>query len=249
MVKPLVALTARRLSADRVAHWQTEGIGERAPYLERVQAAGGIPVVLAALPGASVDVEDIVARVDAVVLTGGPDVDPVHYEQAAHPRTYGVDDIVDDFELPLTLAALDGGRPLLAICRGIQVLNVALGGTLHQHLPDLPGVEMHGRPAEPGGELHHTVTLEADSRLARIMGTATPIVSCHHHQSIDRVAKGLRVVGRAADGIVEAVEMDDDSDDRFVVAVQWHPEDTAPSDPAQQALVDALVARAARTRS
>jgi putative glutamine amidotransferase len=243
MVKPLVGLTARRLAAARVTNWQTDGIGEREPYLARIRAAGGIPVLLSALPGAHDDVDDIVARLDAIVLTGGPDVDPIQYEQRTHDATYGVDDVVDDFELPLAVAALDAGAPLLAICRGIQVLNVALGGTLHQHITELPGVEAHGRPSERGGELHHVVTLEAGSRLARVMGTTSPRVSCHHHQSLDRVGKGLRVVGRAGDGIVEAVELDAD-DDRFVLAVQWHPEDTAPHDTAQQALFDSLVARA-----
>jgi putative glutamine amidotransferase len=245
--RPLVGVTARRLTADRVRGWQSDGAGVRASYLERVRAAGGIPVLLAPLPGATDDVDEIVASVDALVLSGGPDVDPVHFDQPVHPQTY-LDGVDDDFELPLALAALDAGRPLLAICRGIQVLNVALGGTLHQHITELPGVEPHGRPSEPGGEWHHSVTLEPGSRLARVMRTTTPTVSCHHHQSIDRVGKGLRVVGRGADGIVEAVELDDAGDDRFVLAVQWHPEDTAPNDPAQQALFDALVARA-RARS
>jgi putative glutamine amidotransferase len=155
---------------------------------------------------------------------------------------YGTDGVVDDFELALARAAVAHGTPLLAICRGIQVLNVAFGGTLHQHIPADPGVAPHGEPGAKGGARLQRVELEPDSRIAAVMGTTAPTVSCHHHQAIDRVGTGLRVVGRAADGIVEAIEPV--ADDAFVLAVQWHPEDTAATDPAQQALFTGLVERA-----
>jgi putative glutamine amidotransferase len=241
----LVGVTARRLADGRVTGWHADGVGERASYLGRVRAAGGLPVILD--PGLAADAPSVddelrryVERIDAIVLTGGPDVAPKRYGAPAHGEEYGTDDLVDEFELTLARAALDAHVPLLAICRGIQVLNVTFGGSLHQHIPDLPGVAPHGRPGQAGGEWQHTVAVEPSSRLAHIMGTDAPLCSCHHHQAVDRVGDGLRVVGRAADGIVEAIEPVDAGAD-FVVAVQWHPEDTAPNDPAQQHLFDALV--------
>ncbi|HEY3832473.1 MAG TPA: gamma-glutamyl-gamma-aminobutyrate hydrolase family protein [Acidimicrobiia bacterium] len=244
----LVGVTARRLAAGRVTGWHADGVGERSKYLERVRAAGGLPVVLdpavATEPGATLAtgaVERLVERLDAVLLTGGPDVAPGCYHEAPHATVYGTDDVVDGFEIALARAALDARLPLLAICRGIQVLNVACGGTLHQHIPELSGVSPHGRPGEAGGEWLHTVMLEPDSRLAQVMGSDRPACSCHHHQSVDRVGDGLRVVGRAGDGIVEAVEPDNPDRGGFVLAVQWHPEDTAADDRAQQQLFDALI--------
>lgn len=241
-VRPLVGLTARRLAEGSVRGWQTGGTGERAGYMERVRAAGGIPVLVdpCATGGDRRLAAATVARLDALVLTGGPDIQPARYGESPHPQVYGTDGVVDDFELAITGAALAARTPLLAICRGIQVLNVACGGSLHQHIPDRPGVAPHGRPGEADGELLHPVGLAHDSLLARVMGTEQPVCSCHHHQAIDRLGAGLRVTGVAADGIIEAVEPLDAA--WFVLAVQWHPEDTAPHDAAQQALFDAVVA-------
>jgi putative glutamine amidotransferase len=242
MVKPLVGLTTRHLADGRVSGWQSGGVGERAGYLQRVRAAGGVPVLLDPEPGAAADAADLVARLDALVLTGGPDVEPVRYGERPHTTVYGTDADVDEFELAITRAALDAALPILAICRGIQVLNVACGGTLHQHIPDLDGVDPHGRPGERDGERLHRVALTADSQLARAMGTTQPLCSCHHHQSVDRVGDGLQVVGRATDGVIEALEATATA--APVLAVQWHPEDTAATDPAQQGLFDAVVAAA-----
>ncbi len=240
--RPLVGLTARRLAQGRVSGWQSAGSGERAGYMDRVRAAGGLPVLLDPAPGAAGDAEDLVARLDALVLTGGPDVEPSRYGQAAHDSVYGTDAHVDDFETAITRAALAARLPVLAICRGIQVLNVVCGGTLYQHIPDRPGVEPHGRPGERDGERIQRIDIVGDSRLARVMGTTEPMCSCHHHQAVDQLGDGLRVVGRAADGVVEAIELIDPGVP--VLAVQWHPEDTAANDPAQQALFDAVVADA-----
>jgi putative glutamine amidotransferase len=240
--RPLVGLTARRLAEGRVTGWQSAGSGERAGYMERVRAAGGLPVLLDPAPGAASDAEALVARLDALVLTGGPDVEPTRYGQVAHGSVYGTDEHVDGFEMAITRAALTARLPLLAICRGIQVLNVVCGGTLFQHIPDRPGVEPHGRPGERNGERAQRIEIVAGSRLARVMGTTAPVCSCHHHQAVDQVGEGLRVVGRAADGVIEAIESTDPG--MPVLAVQWHPEDTAANDPAQQALFDAVVADA-----
>jgi putative glutamine amidotransferase len=184
----------------------------------------------------------ILERFDALVLTGGPDLDPALYGQPPRPETYGVDRAIDDFEFALVHEALDRGLPTLAVCRGFQVLNVALGGTLYQHIADDPGVEPHGRPGQPGGGRAQEMTIEPGTLLAKVMGTTRAVGTCHHHQAVDGVGDGLRVVARAGDGIVEALELDDPRG--WLLAVQWHPEDTAATDPANQRLFDAVVAEA-----
>ncbi len=231
----IVALTGRRLG--RTEKWPyTHAAALPGAYIDAVLRAGGQPVIV----NESTDPKELVARVDAVLLTGGPDVDPALYDEAVHPSVYGVDRGVDDFECALADAAITRSVPLLAICRGIQLLNVARGGTLHQHLPDDPGVPAHGQPGVAGGAREHEVTLDTDSLVAEVCGTTRVRASCHHHQAIAKLGDGLQVVGRAADGIIEALELDGG----WMLAVQWHPEDTAADDPAQQRLFDALVRRA-----
>ena len=231
----IVAVTGRRL--DRTERWPYSGAAALPyAYVDAVTRAGGQPVIV----NESRDPKALLARVDALVLTGGPDVDPARYAQTAHESVYGVDARADEFECALAEAAAVRSVPTLAICRGIQILNVARGGSLHQHIPDDPGVPPHGRPGEAGGARQHEVTLDGDSLVAEVMGTTTVTASCHHHQAIGELGDGLRVVGRAADGIVEALELDG----AFILAVQWHPEDTTAVDPAQQRLFDALVRRA-----
>lgn len=246
--RPFVGLTARRLAAGRVSRWQAAGTGEQQPYLDAIHRAGGHAALLAPVEGfhgdtAAAVARDLLTRVDALVLTGGPDLDPTTYGQVPHDTVYGLDTVVDAFELELARAAHESSIPTLAICRGLQVLNVALGGTLHQHIPEHPGVTPHGTPAVDDGALLHAFDLDPSSRIAAAIGTTSVRGSCHHHQAIDRLAPPLRVVAQAADGIIEACELHAASD-RFFVAVQWHPEDTAADDPVQQRLFDALVAAA-----
>ena len=187
------------------------------------------------------DLVPLLDRVDALVLSGGPDVDPACYGEDRHAEVYGVDRAADEAELALARAAVERATPTLAICRGLQVLNVALGGTLHQHIPDLPGIERHGRPGEAGGGWEHGI--DVTPRVAARVGVR------HHDASRARAtttrrsarsATGLRVTATADDGIVEGLEVDG----TWLLAVQWHPEDTAGTDPAQQRLFDALVERA-----
>ena len=232
----IVALTGRRLGRTDKWPYSKAAALPRA-YLDAVIRAGGQPVIVNDVA----DPKGLLARVDALVLTGGPDVDPARYGEAAHPSVYGVDTAADDFECALADAAVVRSVPVLAICRGIQLLNVARGGALHQHLAEDPGVPAHGEPGVAGGARLHDITLEPDSLVAEVMDATRVRVSCHHHQAISTLGDGLHVVGRAADGIVEALELDG----AFVLAVQWHPEDTAADDPAQQNLFDALVRRAA----
>jgi gamma-glutamyl-gamma-aminobutyrate hydrolase PuuD len=203
-----------------------------AAYVDGVVRAGGLPVLLAPvdLPGAA---EAAVDALDGLLLTGGADIDPSEYGADRDPETKGLRPDRDRWDQELLAAALARDLPVLAVCRGLQVLDVALGGTLHQHVPDVVGHDGH-RPV-PGtyGTTH--VTLETGSRLAATLGEELD-VPCHHHQAIDRVPDELRAVGRAADGLVEAVEMPGRS---FVVGVQWHPEDSD-----DQRLFEALVAAA-----
>jgi len=232
---PLIAVTGRRMGkTDKWPHSHAT-VSPRG-YLDAVVRAGARPVVVDPYG----DSAGLLDRVDGLVLTGGADVDPDCYGQPAHAKTYGVDRRADDFEIPLVRDALARALPTLAICRGLQVLNVALGGTLHQHILETPGVAPHGRPGEPNGGREQEVTVEAGTQLAKVMGATRVVASCHHHQSVDRVGRGLRVVATADDGIVEGLELD--TPEGFLLAVQWHPEDTAATDPAQQHLFDALIA-------
>lgn len=205
-------------------------------YLEAIERAGGRPVVLHPIglePGAGSHWLD---SFGALVLTGGGDIDPSFYGQAPGPNIYGVDAIRDAFEIELARAAFEKGIPLLAICRGLQVVNVALGGTLDQHIIGRPGLEPHGVPGG-GSPVLHLVNVDPASTLSRAMGVGRAVSSCHHHQAIADVGQELRPVAWTDDGIIEAVE----SPNRPLIAVQWHPEDTAAGDPAQQGLFDALV--------
>jgi putative glutamine amidotransferase len=148
----------------------------------------------------------------------------------------------DAFELTLLRAAIDRSMPTLAICRGAQVLNVLLGGTLDQHITGREGLLGHGIPGVEGGAALHDLELDSGSKLATAMGVTRAECSSHHHQAVDRVGDALTITARAPDGIVEGVELDGDA---WIVGAQWHPEDTAGRDPAQQALFDALVRQAA----
>jgi putative glutamine amidotransferase len=193
-----------------------------ASYAECVADAGARPVLLPPCDGAGASGDTapaVVDALDALVLVGGGDVDPARYGRPRHPETGTVDPGRDANELALLDAALRRDIPVLAICRGMQVLNVLLGGTLVQHLPDVVGHTGH----QPGGGCFapNEVTAEAGSMVAKIVGESAT-VSCSHHQSVDQVGTGLSVVARASDGTIEAIEL---PTHRFVVGVQWHPEE------------------------
>jgi putative glutamine amidotransferase len=180
------------------------------------------------------DLPRTIRRFDGLLLCGGGDVDPQHYGSPGRSRhLYDVDAVADRYEMAVLRAAVDAELPVLAICRGMQLLNVAFGGTLHQHLPDLPWLMNHRY------ELH-AVELEAGSHTALAMGAERVVGHSVHHQGVDRVGDGLVVAGTAPDGMVEALELGSG----WVVGVQWHPEDTAPDDPANHGLFTALVSRA-----
>ena len=208
-------------------------------YVGAVRRAGGLPWLIA--PGEP-RWRELFLRLDALVLSGGGDVDPARYGGKDHREIYGVDRARDETEIALALAAVEAGKPLLPICRGCQVLNVALGGTLIEHLPDEVGNDVaHRAEGGPGTKAFHRVEIARGSRLASIVGAEECEPSSSHHQAIRALAPGLEIVARASDGTIEAVEL---RSHPFLVAVQWHPETTAEKDPGQQRLFDALVAAA-----
>ena len=228
-VRPLIALPSR--FADEAATWRVPVSAIGVTYLDAIVRAGGQPVALAPIAGTIADLTETMSRFDGLCLPGGPDVDPRRYgADVIHPAVYGVDARHDAFDLAIARAAIELGMPILAICRGHQVLNVALGGTLIQHLGDERTSDHRFR--------YHSVELQPGCRAALAMGTDRPVGHSVHHQAIDRVAEGMVVTGRADDGTIEATE----SVDGWVVSVQWHPEDDAHERPEQQGLFDAFVA-------
>ena len=240
---PLVAVPATRVEPGRVQGWAAGAFAVPEGYIAALRRAGARPV---ALPGPDdASPEEILAPFDGLLLAGGGDLDPAHYSNRRDERVYGVDTDRDALELGLLRAAVARQLPTLAICRGAQVVNVAFGGTLHQHLPGALGRGAHGDPTS-GVLVTHTVQVAERSRLAEVVG-AGPLADCTsiHHQGIERVGEGLVAVGWSDDGLVEALEVEDGQG--WLVAVQWHPEITAGHDPAQQALFDALADQARRS--
>lgn len=181
---------------------------------------------------------------DALLLPGGGDIDPEWYGCERHPRTHGVSHRRDRFELTLLAEALERDMPILAICHGMQLLNVHLGGTLDQHLADSPNRLQHDRD-RPRAEPAHRIRIADDSPLAEIIGATTAPVNSHHHQGLDRVADGLVEIAWAEDGVLEGVYAPGRS---WVVGVQWHPEAMAPVDPRQLEIFEDLVAAGAHTQ-
>ena len=234
--RPLVAIPTYHLADGRVGGWVVGGYGVPRGYVESLRRAGARPVLVPA-PDPD-DAAVVLADFDAVVLAGGGDVDPNRYGGEMHHGVYGVDADRDSLELGLALAAADLGVPTLAICRGMQVVNTAFGGTLHAHLPDVDGLIIHGSPVGGTSALHE-VKVAGGSRLEAACGSVVRDCVSHHHQGVDRLGQGLTPVAWTDDGLVEAIERDGAG---FYVGVQWHPEMTAHADPVQQALFDALVA-------
>jgi putative glutamine amidotransferase len=221
---PVIGITAYD---DEAAwrNWKARAALLPYAYVNAVRRAGGRPVLLP--PGGDADeASATVAGLDGLVVSGGPDIDPVRYGQARHPRTQPSVPVRDAWDLAVTGAALTAGVPLLAICRGMQVLNVCRGGTLHQHVPDLVGHERH--EGTPGFYARHRVRVGAGSVLAGILPEPGYFdVPTYHHQAVDLPGDGLRAVAWAEDGLIEAVETGPSELGGlpgFVLGVQWHPE-------------------------
>ncbi len=208
-----------------------------AAYIDAVRRANGIPVLV---PPGEGQWQHFVEHVHGLVFAGGGDIDPEHYGGSHHETIYMVDRERDASELALGRAAVVRGIPTLGICRGAQVLNVAHGGTLFEHLPDVVGETVLHR-APPREPIHHNVTLEKESRLATILKKLEFSCVSWHHQGLREVAARFEVVARAPDGAIEAIEMPQHP---WLIGVQWHPEITAAEDSIQQSLFDALVSAA-----
>ena len=237
--RPLIAVVAYHLGGDRVARWPEGGYGVPSLYLDALRRAGARTLILA--PGEEGKPEELLEPFDGLLLVGGGDIDPARYGGTANEHVYGVEPDRDEAEIALLGAADRIAMPTLCICRGIQIMNVAFGGTLHGHLPDVPGLQVHGVPLDESQTIHE-VQPEPGSRLAAV--TKSPSLAClsHHHQGIDRLGDGLAVTGRTEDGLIESIERivldPEDTQATWMLGVQWHPEETAEHDPAQQSLFD-----------
>ncbi|WP_410642030.1 gamma-glutamyl-gamma-aminobutyrate hydrolase family protein [Amycolatopsis sp. lyj-346] len=230
--RPVIGLTSY-LEPAKFLVWDTQAALLHRVYVDCVVAAGGIPVLLPPVTDAH---EKLVSTVDGLVLTGGADVEPARYGHEPHPATY-VRPERDAFEFGLFEAARRAGKPVLGVCRGLQVMSVALGGTLVQHLPEAK--ETTGHQPAPATFGRGTVTLAEGSRAAAILGPETKTL-CYHHQAIDRLGAGLEAVGWATDGTIEAAEVPGE----FTLGVQWHPEQDSDDVRLFAALVDASKERA-----
>jgi putative glutamine amidotransferase len=211
-----------------------------AAYVDAVRLAGAVPVLL---PPGEGSADELLDAIDGLVLCGGGDIDPARFGgRAGHDAQYATCAERDDFEFALIRASLDRTLPVLAICRGLQVLNVALGGDLHVHLADVVGEDVPHRISQDRHTLH-PVRIDPASRLATVLGLEEIEAASWHHQAVQRTGQGLRAVAWAADGTIEAIELDDHPE---VLAVQWHPElQVAEEDSPHRRLFDELAARAA----
>jgi putative glutamine amidotransferase len=214
------------MTAKRVAVFTGGRPDKSAPYLAACREAGLEPV----------ENPEGLDGCEGIVLSGGSDVNPLRYEQAPHPETDPPDDSRDEREIAAVVAAVQKRLPLLAICRGLQLMNVALGGTLHQH------IDGHDRKGEPDV---HAARVEPSSRLAEIVCTEEYSVNSRHHQAADRIGQGLVVTARASDGVIEAVEIPASP---FALGVQWHPEDRVATHVGDRRLFEAFARAVAENR-
>lgn len=212
--RPMIGITAQHESA-RWGDFRLPATLLPQAYAECVAAAGGAPVLLPCVTGIS----DVAARLDGLILAGGGDVDPARYDATPGPHTHGVSAERDTAEFALLDQARAAGIPILGICRGMQLINVALGGSLHQHLPDVVHNSDHRQRVAVFDT--HRVKVDAASRLATALGWVEADVRTYHHQAVDRLGSGVEASAWATDGTVEAIELPHEPD---VLGVQWHPE-------------------------
>jgi putative glutamine amidotransferase len=232
-MKPIVGITSYAEEVTWGAWTETAALVPIS-YVRAIERAGGRPLVV---PPSEDSIEDTLRVLDGIVFSGGSDLDPELYEAERHPETDEARQVRDRAEMALLSAALECDMPVLAVCRGSQVLNVARGGNLVQHLPEVLGHERHRHT--PGEWSDHDVKVEPESRVGRLLGNRAPVKS-HHHQGYGRIGEGLRETGWAEDGTVEALE---DPSKRFAVGVLWHPEEGE-----DMSLFEALVEEAAQYR-
>ena len=244
-MKPIIAITTYgRFEKDTASPYYPHHFCLPTLYIDAVRRAGGIPFLL---PPGEADLETALAAVDGVLITGGGDVDPAEYGgNSEHPDLGGIDWERDESELKLVRMVAENGRflPTLAICRGMQVVNVALGGTLYENITDIHPEDIHR--GSDGGWTTHTVEVMPSSLLAEVMQAERVTIYSGNHQAVKAVAPSLRASARAADGMIEAIEH---TGLPWLLGVQWHPEKSAAADPTQQRLFDELVQEAARRKA
>lgn len=243
-MRPRIGITSwLRADSDRLERWAAV----RDTYVGAIRTAGGLPMILPIADDDPELIADCLAAVDGLVFTGGGDVAPAHYGESADERCHEPDRERDCFEIHLARAALARQTPVLGICRGLQVLNVAAGGTLYQDIGCRPGTSpLHAARGEDRRKLIHSVRILPGTRLHAVMGVPESRVTSTHHQFVKEIAPGFRVTAESLeDGIVEGLEQPDHP---FLVAVQWHPERMYQDHPEHLALFQALVAAAEQTR-
>jgi putative glutamine amidotransferase len=217
MPRPLIGITTRN-SRDADGH---PTVSLQHSYVNAITQAGGIAIPIPEILPEE-NFRQLYAQLDGILFSGGGDISLRYFSGSAHPRIDGVDEARDATELALMRSAVDDGKPILGICRGAQLMNVALGGTLYTHIIDqLPGAIDHDYPGNMRKVIVHPVNLDETSRSAEIFGETLLKVNSLHHQGLKDIAPPLRVAGHAPDGLVEMVEIPDHP---FAVAVQWHPE-------------------------
>ena len=237
-LRPLIGITAFTTHHAEFPHIPLYALTQK--YVSAVESAGGAPVILP--PGLEDDsLRAIFGRIDGLLLSGGGDVDPACYGEAPHPTLTGLSAERDRIELALARLAANQDKPLLTICRGIQVLNVALGGSLVQDIPSqLPGslTHMFDQKTVAREKITHRVAVAPETQLRQVLGADQAGVNSWHHQSIKQLAPGLRIAASAPDGVIEAVEM---PGHRYTIGVQWHPEWLYDRQPEMKRLFEALV--------
>jgi putative glutamine amidotransferase len=239
--RPLIGVTTSEVRRSETVRQTPQGeppdteMALGLKYLRAIELAGGLPVVLPPLENPAVN--PLLDHLAGICLSGGPDLDPDSYGARAHPELGPVEPEVDRFELEVARLAWKRKLPVLAICRGAQALNVSRGGTLFQHLPDVEEVRLDHRQSDPGDRPTHAVEIAPETLLAKLMGPGEAEVNSFHHQAVDRLGRGLDVVARSADGVVEGIEA---PAREFVLGVQWHAEAIVQR-PEQAALFEGLV--------
>ena len=239
--RPVIGLCA---SLERASWgvWSSQAHLLPREYADAVHRAGGLALLVPSDAELEQHPDEVLDLLDGLLLAGGADVDPRFYGADAHPETKGATPERDTFEIALARRAIERDMPMLAVCRGMQVVNVALGGTLHQHLPDVVGHGEHRRVLGSFAGADHDVRLQPGSLAARSAGEEVHVTKSHHHQGVDELGQGLVVTGRSdLDELPEAIEL---PDRRFVLGVQWHPEADEHS-----RLIAALVEEAAQAAS
>jgi len=240
-MKPLIGITGRKDTSARLHNSSLHAVGET--YVRAIQKAGATPIILPPVMTVE-DCKVILERVDGLLFSGGEDISPNYYRQEPKSWIGGIDKERDESELALAKLALERQIPILGICRGHQILNIAVGGTLYQDLAaEVSGALDHAyAPARPMEQLVHAITISSGSKLAKILGNTDFMVNSVHHQAVRTIGSGMRIVAHAPDGIVEATELQDHP---FCISVQWHPESLLKNDTTMLPLFKAFIASAA----